>query len=75
MKYKFLSSQRIIKVSPRLQNSNSSIIYANPEDKPKVIFKDLVVENKPECDENHEIYSWFEDGDVITQKFKLIEKE
>lgn len=64
-----------MRVSPRMEHTSSAILYANPEDTPKVVFKDLVVEDKPECDENHEIYSWFEDGDVITQKFKVVEKE
>lgn len=76
MKYKFMNSQKIIKVLPRRQQENSAIIYANEEDKPIVKFKDLVIEEKPTYDEKtQKLYSWFEDGEVITQKFKVIDKE
>ena len=35
-----------------------------------------VVEEKPEYNpETQELYSWFENGDIITQKFKIIDKK
>ena len=56
--------------------SKSNIIYANEEDEPKVEYKELVIEEKPNYDpETQELYSWFEDGDVITKKFEVIYKE
>lgn len=74
--YRFISNTKISKVSPRMIKSKSNIIYANEEDKPKVEYKELVIEEKPVYDEKtQELYSWFEDGEVITQKFKVIEKE
>ena len=74
--YRFISNTKISKVSPRMIKSKSNIIYANEEDEPKVEYKELVVEEKPVYDEKtQELYSWFEDGEVITQKFKVIEKE
>lgn len=73
--YLFINFQKIIRINPKRIN-NSSIIYANEEDEPKVEYKELVVEEKPVYDEKtQELYSWFEDGEVITQKFKVIEKE
>ena len=73
--YLFINFQKIIRINPKRIN-NSSIIYANEEDAPKVEYKELVVEEKPVYDEKtQELYSWFEDGEVITQKFKVIEKE
>ena len=76
MKYKFINSQKIIKVSPRMQNVKSGIIYANEEDEPKIEYKDLIIEERPSYnEETQELISWFEDGEVITQKFNVIEKE
>lgn len=74
--YRFISNTKISKVSPRTIKSKSNIIYANEEDEPKVEYKELVVEENPIYNEKtQELYSWFEDGEVITQKFKVIEKE
>ena len=76
MKYRFINSQKIIKVSPRMQEVKSTVIYANEEDEPEVKYKDLVIEERPSYNENtQELVSWFEDGIVITQKFKVIDKE
>lgn len=75
MKYKFINSQKIIKVSPRMQDRKSAVIYANEQDEPKIEYKDLVIEEKPIYNpETQELFSWFEDGEVITQKFKVIDK-
>lgn len=76
MKYKYINSQKIMKVPPKRQKTTSAIIYANEEDEPKIEYKDLVIEEKPTYNEKtQELYSWFEDGEVITQKFKVIDKE
>ena len=76
MKYKFINSQKIIKVSPRMQERKSAVIYANEQDEPKIEYKNLVIEEKPTYNpETQELFSWFEDGEVITQKFKVIDKE
>ena len=73
--YLFINFQKIIRINPKRIN-NSSIIYANEEDEPKVEYKELVIEEKPNYDpETQELYSWFEDGDVITKKFEVIDKE
>lgn len=74
--YRYISNTKIVKVSHRAMKSKSNIIYANEENEPKVEYKELVIEKKPNYDEkSQELYSWFEDGKVITQKFKIIEKE
>lgn len=74
--YRFISNTKISKVSPRTIKSKSNIVYANEEDEPKVEYKELVIEEKPNYNsETQELHSWFEDGEVITQRFKVIEKE
>ena len=76
MKYRYINSQKIIKVSPRMQKSKSAVIYANEENEPIIEYKDLVIEEKPSYnEETQELVSWFEDGKVITQKFRVIDKE
>ena len=66
--YRFISNTKISKVSPRTIKSKPNIIYANEEDEPKVEYKELVVEEKPVYnEETQELYSWFEDGEVITK--------
>lgn len=76
MKYRYINSQKIIKVSPRRQQTTSAIIYANEEEEPIIKYKDLVIEEKPSYnEETQELFSWFEDGKAITQKFKVIDKE
>ena len=75
MKYKFLNSQRIAKEGVS-QFEKSAIVFANDDDKPIVEYKELVVEKKPTYDEKtQKLHSWFEDGEVITQKFEVIDKE
>lgn len=74
--YRFISNTKISKVSPRMIKSKSNIVYANEEDKPKIEYKELVIEEKPNYDpETQELYSWFEDGEVITKKFEVKEIE
>lgn len=74
--YRFISNTKISKVSTRTIKSKSSIVYANEDDEPKTKYKELVIEEKPTYDESsQELISWFEDGEVITQKFKVINKE
>lgn len=76
MKYKYINRSKIIRISPRMQQAHSGIIYANKSDEPRQDYKDLVIEEKPSYNEKtQELFSWFEDGEVITQKFKVIDKE
>ena len=74
--YRYITNTKISKVSPRMIKSKSNIVYANEEDEPKDEYKELVIEEKPIYDEKtQELYSWFEDGDVITKKFEVKEIE
>ena len=76
MKYKFLNKKRIFKITPLMEKWQKGYVYANEEDNPANQFKELVVEEKPTYDkETQELYSWFENGEVITQKFKVIDKD
>ena len=73
MKYKFINEEKILKVSPLMQKWEEKYVYANEQ---KTEYKELVIEEKPTYDgETQELYSWFEDGEVITQKFKVVNKE
>ena len=48
----------------------------NEESTPVIEPKELVIENIPIYnEETQELFSWFEDGDVITKKFEVIDKE
>lgn len=73
MKYKFINKEKILKVSPLMQKWSENYVYAN---KQNIEFKELVVEDKPTYnEETQELISWFENGEVITQKFKVVDKE
>ena len=73
MKYRFINKEKILKVSPLMQKWSENYVYAN---KQNIEFKELVIEEKPVYnEETQELYSWFENGEVITQKFKVIDKE
>ena len=83
MKYKFIDKDKILPLNDyMIINPNSSpYIYANEDylqkeyERTMKEYKELVVEEKPKYDEEtQELYSWYEDGDVITQKFEIIEK-
>jgi hypothetical protein len=72
MKYRFINKEKILKISPLMQKWSENYVYAN---KQNIEFKELVVEEKPTYnEETQELYSWFENGEVITQKFKVIDK-
>ena len=72
MKYRFINKEKILKVSPLMENWSKNYVYANKQNNE---FKELVIEEKPIYDEEtQKLYSWFEDGEVITQKFKVIDK-
>lgn len=72
MKYRFINKEKILKVSPLMQKWSENYVYAN---KQNIEFKELVVEEKPIYnEETQELYSWFENGEVITQKFKIVDK-
>ena len=73
MKYRFINKEKILKVSPLMESWSKKYVYANKQNNE---FKELVIEEKPTYDEEtQELYSWFEDGEVITQKFKVMDKE
>jgi hypothetical protein len=73
MKYKYINKEKILKVSPIMEKFEEKYIYANGQ---KSEFKELVIEDKPAYnEETQELYSWFENGDVITQKFKVVERD
>lgn len=73
MKYRFINKEKILKISPLMQKWSENYVYAN---KQNIEYKELVIEEKPTYDEEtQELYSWFEDGEVITQRFKVIDKE
>ena len=83
MKYKFIDKEKILPLKDYMiiNPKTSPYIYANEDylqkeyERTMKEYKELVVEEKPEYDEKtQELYSWYEDGEVITQKFKVIEK-
>jgi len=79
MKYIFKNQNEIIKISDRLYQyklKNSSILYANEEDKPMTIYKDLIIEEEPDYNpDTQELLVYFEDGDVIRKKYRIISRE
>ena len=73
--YKFIDKNKILPLGLFAKSLYSTYLYANTPDFVKE-YKKLVIEEKPAYDEEtQELYSWFEDGEVITQKFKVIDKE
>lgn len=73
MKYQFVNKKKIRKVNPLREKVYENYLYANEQDK---VVKELVIEEKPEYnEETQELFSWFEDGEVITQRFKIVDKE
>lgn len=83
MKYKFIDEDRILQLSPYMnfETMKAGYIYANEEKIKKEYenmikeYKELVVEEKPTYnEETQELESWYEDGEVITQKFKVVDK-
>ena len=75
MKYIYLNENKIRPVSDNFVKLKSNCIYANEEEKQKPIFKDLVIEEKPTYnEETQKLFSWFENGETITQKFRVIDK-
>lgn len=72
MKYKFINKEKILRISPLMEKWQELYLYANNKSE----FKELVKEEKPEYNpETQELYSWFEDGEIITQKYKVVDKE
>lgn len=71
MKYKFINKEKILMASPLIEKFDENVLYANGKSE----LKELVIEEKPTYNpETQELYSWFENGEVITQKFKIVEK-
>ena len=69
MKYIYKNENEIIRISDRLYKyklKSDAIMYANEDDKPITIYKDLIIE---------ELIAYFEDGDVIRKKYRIINKE
>ena len=72
--YKFIDKDKIQPLGLFARVAYSNYKYANTPNFVKG-FKKLVIEEIPTYDEEtQELYSWFEDGEVITQKFIVIEK-
>lgn len=72
MRYRFINKEKILKVSPLIEKFHEKYVYANKQNNE---FKELLIEEKPTYNpETQELYSWFEDGEVITQKFKVVDK-
>lgn len=75
MKYKFVNETKIKPLGMIAQSMISQYVFANEPDWLKD-YKELVIEEKPTYDEEtQKLHSWFEDGEVITQKFKVIDKK
>lgn len=83
MKYKFIDKDRILPQACTTFRAVESkpYIYADEElrqrefEKLLVDYKELVIEPIPEYDKETEyLTSWYEDGEVITQKFKVENK-
>lgn len=73
-KYKFVNETKIKPLGIITKTMLSQYVFANEPDWLKE-YKELVIEEKPEYNpETQELFSWFEDGEVITQKFKVIDK-
>ena len=84
MKYKFIDKDKILLFNDYMvpNPKSSPYIYANEDylqkeyEKAMAEYKELVVEEKPTYDEETQILeSWYENGEVITQKFKVVNKE
>ena len=82
MKYKFIDKDKVLPLNDYLipNPKSSPYVYANADylqkeyDRIMSEYKELVVEEKPAYDkETQELYSWFENGEVITQKFEVID--
>jgi hypothetical protein len=74
-KYKFVNETKIKQLGIITKAMLSQYVFANEPDWLKD-YKELVIEEKPIYDEEtQELFSWYEDGEVITQKFKVIEKQ
>lgn len=83
MKYKFIDKDKILPFNDyMIPNPKSSpYVYANEDylqkeyERVMTEYKELVVEEKPTYDEETQMLeSWYENGEIITQKFKVIDK-
>lgn len=83
MKYKFIDKEKILPLKDYMivNPSSTPYVYANADflqkeyERAMAEYKELVVEEKPTYDkETQELYSWYEDGETITQKFEVIDK-
>ena len=73
--YKFIDENKIEPLGLFARTLYYNYRYANEPNFVKG-YKELVIEEKPTYDEKtQELYSWFEDGEVITQKFKVLDRK
>lgn len=78
MKYIYINRTTVLPFTKRMEmmQKQRNAMCLNEESTPVIEHKELVIENTPTYnEETQELYSWFEDGDVITKKFEVIEKE
>lgn len=78
MKYIYVNRTTVLPFTKRMEmmQKQRNAISLNEESSPVIEPKELVIEEKPNYDpETQELYSWFEDGKVITKKFEVIDKE
>lgn len=78
MKYIYVNRTTVLPFTKRMEmmQKQRNSMWLNEESTPVIKPKELVIENIPIYDEKtQELYSWFEDGDVITKKFEVIDKE
>lgn len=72
--YKFVDKDKIEPLGLFARSLYYSYRYAKEPNFVKG-YKELVIEEKPIYDEEtQELDSWYEDGEVITQKFKVVDK-
>ena len=78
MKYIYVNRTTVLPFTKRMEmmQKQRNAMCVNEESTPVIKPKELVIENTPTYNEKtQELYSWFEDGDVITKKFEVIDKE
>lgn len=78
MKYIYVNRTTVLPFTKRMEmmQKQRNAMCLNEESTQVIEPKELVVEEKPTYnEETQELYSWFEDGELITKKFEVVEKE
>ena len=78
MTYIYVNRTTVLPFTKRMEmmQKQRNVMCVNEESTPVIKPKELVIENTPTYnEETQELFSWFEDGDVITKKFEVIDKE